>query len=377
MQMYHVRTIVAVAAAAALALPASTVVMDGAGLLQTAAPCTSEPYAPAPPTNVRILSALNSDLVAAPFGPNAGPEDDALVAAAASDNPHDYFDTLASRSDCQVAYSLRAEGQIAKYRYGGYPVKVTYDASMDAARWQWNYNDTSAENLRLPIRLDRPASGTSKLLIVSDHRWDSAWLTEYKDPAGNPIGGWKWMQVTSMTGPGSTRSRIWFEPQMRWIGDMHNVNAIVGTTRTQPFLGANPMPLSSFSAREYLGPVAPTTNDGASACGIPYGGDTLATIANCFAAYPNTWTRTWIELKATAGQDYTEISWWMADENQNAVPILLNARQISYPPHTEFWFEYNTSAEARVGGPMTAWGRNVVVLKDVADPTALFQRPTP
>ena len=139
------------------------------------------------------------------------------------------------------------------------------------------------------------------------------------------------------------------------------------------WMTAAPPVLSLFAAREYLGVVAPTTNIG-SVGGVNFG-EGVGPLLNLFKAYANTWTRTWFELKTTAGTSYTEVSWWMADENQNATPILLNARLGSYPPHTEFWIEYNTSAEARVGGAMAAWARNIVVLKDVVDPSSVFAKP--
>ena len=114
---------------------------------------------------------------------------------------HDYYDTRTKRADCQAAYSLRTQGQLDKYRQVG-EVKVNYDPQMDAARWQWIKDDESADQIRVPIRLDRPTSGTSRVLIVSDHRWDTGWFTEFKDSRGIPIGGWKWLQFTSMTALG-------------------------------------------------------------------------------------------------------------------------------------------------------------------------------
>jgi hypothetical protein len=68
------------------------------------------------------------------------------------------------------------------------------------------------------------------------------------------------------------------------------------------------------------------------------------------------------------------VSWWMADETQEAMPIVLNANLKIVGPVSQFWFEYNTSAEVRNGGPMQAWARNVIVLRDV-DSATTFQKP--
>lgn len=289
-------------------------------------------------------------------GPNLGPEDAASWGAMT--NAHAYFDALVRRADCQAAYSLRDQGQIDRFKFGSYPVRVRYDATLDAAKWQWGINDLNAENIRVPISLIRPTSGSSKLLIISDHYWDAGWFTEWMETPNKRLDGWKWLQVTDNIHPGSTRQRVWFEPQMRWIG-------------------RDPGVLSYFGARGYTNPRPPTVKGGTSVIlnGHNYLADTIGPMLNEFMAKPNTWTRIFIEIEQRAGDDYASVSMWMADESQNPVAILLNAEVQSAGLNTEFWLEYNTSREVRTGGPMVAAARNVVVLKDVADPRAVFAKP--
>jgi len=367
-------TQVRVAVAAVVVLMATAITTTGTAM--QAAPCSAPlptppppgtPPKPAAPTGLRILSGGGDALLDLEqiSGPNAEVDGETTtVSAPATAAGNAYFDELVRRTDCLAAYSLRLQAEIDKYRHAG-EVKVNYDPVMDAAKWSWIRDDESADNIRMPIYLARPATGSSKLLIISDHRWDSAWFTEFKDPRGVPISGWKWMQVTSSKSETDPKQQIWFEPQMRGLGD-------------NDWMKDTPPVLSLFGARGYFGIVPPTMNERVlNPCPRPIdmGDQTLGPMLNCFRAYANTWTRVWIELTMTAGTAHTSISWWMADENQAPVQILKDAQMYSYGAHTEFWYEYDTSRAERLGGPMAAWGRNVIVLKNVANPSSLLQKP--
>jgi hypothetical protein len=279
-----------------------------------------------------------------------------IVLPPPSTEAHAYFDALCKTAGA-VCYPLRTDAEIDRWRFGvgTYPVKVRIDAAAQAARWQWVKDDLSAENLRLPIHLARPATGSSKLLIISDHRWDDGWFAEFMRTPTERLDGWKWLQVTANTAEGVTRQRVWFEPQMRWIGFDTGI-------------------LSYFGVRPYFA-VRPPTTEGPSTplCGKNFG-ESLGPMLACFKAKSNTWTRVWIEIELKAGDAFASTSMWMADETQEPVAIIRNAETISYGLHTEFWFEYNTSSETRVGGPMAAWGRNVIILKD-ADAASLLVKP--
>ncbi len=294
--------------------------------------------------------------------PDPPPPDDPPPPSGGAGN--DYFNALITRSDLHTAYALRTQAEIDRYKFGLYAVKVNYDASADAAKWSWGTNDLNAEQMRLPIALSRPATGSHKLLIISDHWWDEAWLTEWwytrEDGVLTRLEGWKWLQVTDnfrdVAVP--THQGIWFEPQMRWIGWDAPI-------------------LSWFGARGYSAVNPPTVKGGSGVviCGKNFLGDSLGPMLNCFTARANTWTRAFLEIEQRAGNDYARVSYWMADETQEAMPILLNAELFSGGTNLGFWIEYNTSRPNRVGGPMAAYARNVVVLTDVADPSPLLLRP--
>lgn len=272
-----------------------------------------------------------------------------------SGEAHAYFNSLC-KTPGALCYSLREQAMIDKYRHPG-EVKVNFDPQTDAARWQWIKNDESADNLRLPISLSRPASGTSKLLIIADHRWDDGWFTEFKQPDGRWMGGWKWMQVT-------VNERVAFEPQLRAVGEW---------AAEHP--NETPRTLAVIGAREYLGVQSPTTSTAAIGCGVDFG-DSIAINRQqgCFKARSNTWTRTWIEIAVTAGNEFASISFWVADEAQDPVAIFEKAQVRMPDVIDQFWYEYDTSRPERMGGAMAAWGRNVIVLKDV-DAKTTFQKP--
>ena len=277
---------------------------------------------------------------------------------------HDYFDALSARPDVLAAYPLRTQEEIARYRYGSYPAKVAYDPGADAARWTWGQDEVNAEQLRMPLGLTRPAAGSSKVLIISDHYWDESWFTEFAEtrfPDGTiakRLDGWKWLQVTDKVPERTRVGNIWCEPQMRWVGH-------------------DPDILAWFGVRGYAAVRPPTVTSGLGviAEGRNFLSGTLGPMLGAFKAKARTWTRAFIEIEQRAGDDYARISFWMADETQAATPIILGAEMLSGGVNDTFWIEYNTSREVRSGGPMAAWARNVVMLKDVSDPLPLLLKP--
>lgn len=345
--------------------------VTAAPLVQTT-PCSGElvPTKPplAAPTGLRIIGGglvteLFEEVSDLWSGPNAGPEEVSEATEASASVTYAYFDQLVQRPDCLIAYSLRSQDQITKYKHPG-EVKVNYDPVMDAAKWSWIRDDESAENLRLPILLERPASGTRKILIIADHRWDTGWFTEFKQPDGTWMGGWKWLQVTSGKSATNPEQRVSFEPRMRAIGEWAAEHPNESDV------------LAIFDVREYMGVRAPTTSTGAVGCGVDFGeAVAINHQMGCFKARANRWTRSFIEIEVTAGDEFAKTSFWLADELQEPVAIFRNAEVRMYNPIREFWYEYDTSRPERLGGAMAAWGRNVVVLKDVADPTTVFARP--
>jgi hypothetical protein len=68
------------------------------------------------------------------------------------------------------------------------------------------------------------------------------------------------------------------------------------------------------------------------------------------------------------------VSLWVADETRNAVQLYNRVEMRSAGQLTTFWLEYNSS-QSRIGGPLVAYVRNIVGLRNVANPTTLFLRP--
>ena len=70
---------------------------------------------------------------------------------------------------------------------------------------------------------------------------------------------------------------------------------------------------------------------------------------------------------------------WVADSGRDAVKIhdRFPWRRDAPGRIENFWLEYNTSTDYvnPTRGPITNYVRNVVVLRDVTNPTALLQRP--
>jgi hypothetical protein len=286
--------------------------------------------------------------------------------------PHAYFGALVARPDCLHAFSLRDQAQIDAYKKDSYDGIVSYDPEndphpqrQDAMKLFWPPGVVNMNQVRLPIGVTRPETGSTKVLIVSDHWWDDSWFTEFKwlytsasvpDGEIRPMGIWKWLNVTDNYSGGE---KIWMEPQMDHIGE-------------------DPPTLSWFAARSYASVREPTVlgGEGTKLCGKNFGSSKIGPMLNCFQAKAFTWTRAFIEVEHRAGDEYARVSFWMADETQEAMPIFLDAQLLSGGTSVRFWIEYNSSKSNRVGGEMTAYARNVVMLKDVANPESLFARPT-
>jgi len=71
------------------------------------------------------------------------------------------------------------------------------------------------------------------------------------------------------------------------------------------------------------------------------------------------------------------MSLWVADENTNAVKIIDRLQFEAYNGINRFRLEFNTSQDpVKVGrGPLVAYVRNFVMLRDVVDEAPLFLRP--
>jgi hypothetical protein len=344
------------AALLALTSMAGSSMYDGIPQTSTA-PCAPVPKLKeprvSPPSGLRIIRSAFlrlSDFEAEPVshGPSVAPGADG---AALNPGPHDYFDMLSLRSECMVAYSLRDAQQLFDYAQStAKPQDVTYDPlndpdprRQDAAKLLIPANQVSlGNNVMLPI----PSVDTGSLLVT----WDS-WLGREFAYATTGIGNYKHFQLASPA------SRIWTEVKsdfdyatkfppavamirIRYYGEIKNGEAGPNVTNENP----------------------------------------LSPQASEFAIMPEIWTRYWAYFKP-AGQ-WFEFSLWVADETRGPV-LVIDRRQIN-PNYgagatgwEKFWLEYNTSAHGLDAGfpARVAYARNVVMMRSVADPTALLARP--
>ncbi len=93
-----------------------------------------------------------------------------------------------------------------------------------------------------------------------------------------------------------------------------------------------------------------------------------------FRVLPEVWTRFWVFIDF----DNNRLAYWVGDMNRdtetilNFVPFNWTQNYGSGFGIDEFWLEFNSSQQ-RTGPEAYLWGRNVVVLRDVNDPTAIVE----
>lgn len=315
--------------------------------------------APTAPSNLRILGGSGLD---------GGGLDGGLTEAAdvlsgpwvdesrrSSPDPigsHLYFETLAARVECKVAYSLRSAEQMAEYRQSNSrPQSINYDPAgdtdprrQDAAKIVVPADAVSLPNqLHLPI----PAHDGTSLFVT----WDAWWGKEFAF-ANTSTGNYKAFQFASPAG------RIWTEVKSDFDEAHKNYSPAVATVIVRSYgdLGTTLGP--NVTNRQPLSPQKAQ-----------------------FAIMPEVWTRYWVYFKPVG--EWHEFSLWMADENRE--PVLLIDRLQIKPNSLEgkatgwekFWIEYNTSSNGIPAGrgPLVSYARNVVMLHGVADPARLLERP--
>lgn len=250
---------------------------------------------------------------------------------------HGYFESLAARPDRAYAYSLRDQAELDQHVHGPFPSSaITYDPAndsyrlaQDAAKVLIGPNESTIEQVRLPID-----SGAGKALVT----WDAWWGQEFRTDRGGMS-----TQKTFQIGSPRDNSQRYLEIRTRF------------TLAT----GSN---ICATDMRAYA-KLGPNVTDDAPVS--PQRGE--------FQIAPNTWTRFWVEVDIIE-EGFDRVSMWVADERRDAVQLLDRRELESAGSLTNFWFEYNGS-EARTGGPLVGYVRNLVVLRNVSNPSALFQRP--
>ena len=314
----------------------------------------------------------------------------AAAAARSADSArkaHAYFEALVARPDCMLAYSLRDQAQLDKYKHAkSAPAAITYDPAgdrdprhQDAAKLVVPANKVSLRNqLRLPMST---ADGTTTLVT-----WDAWFGAEFRYETTG-ISTYKTFQFTS---PGSEKK--WFgvrtrfkqteEKQARRIAQGGASNGAPGDEKPQPGGGARPRLRQRNLAKGVAGggdgPIGMVDTRGSAA--RPHGPNVtkatpLAPQVGSFAIRPETWTRYWVLIDQRAN-DFDLVSVWVADENHDPVQIIDGLQFTVRESVGSFWFEYNTSDKLKTGLPeRVGYVRNVAILRNAKDVASLLQRP--
>jgi hypothetical protein len=331
--------------------------------------------------------------------------------AQASDRKaHAYFESLAARSDCYKAFSLRDAAQVHEHSVSkSRPQSVTYDPAndpdprrQDAAKIVVAANKASLSNqIRLPIGT---SDGTTTLVT-----WD-VWFGKEFQFANTGVGQYKTFQFSS---PGD---RLWCEVRTKFRQDearntrraqtvahggksragkdvrMDGDQAAATGQTAEPPRQEPPGGGKGKNRRHAEAPSQAKANDRGSldigvvdvraygASGVMLGpnvlkGAPLAPQAGSFTIRAETWTRYWMLIDQRA-DDWDLVSLWVADENHDPVQ-LVDRRQLNVKRSVDlFWVEFNTSGHARNGsGERVGYIRNVVMLRNVRDVPGLLRRP--
>jgi hypothetical protein len=351
--MTHSRTLLAVtcsALATVAVLAADNPLPSAVG---AALPCESNPVQTnppvAPPTNLRIIGGEFApeqepwDSEGA-SGPYVG-EESALGTGdvmAMAEGPHDYYQTLASRGDCLIAYSLRNQTQINQYRTAkNEPSQVNYlwPNDPDPRRQDAAKIEITGNNLKTQVWLPVNVYSGTKALIT----WD-AWFGREFDYSNTGIPTYKTFQF------GSPAENIWSEVRNR-------------------FSKAQGTDIAEIDGRYYgdSSMRGPNLTDN----------DPLSPQAGSFTIKPETWTRYWGLFEPGSG-GWDLYSLWVADENTGPVQIF-DRLQLKYRQGKMgiFRFEYNTSTTGAPPGrgPLIGYVRNFVVLNNPSSLSTIFQKP--
>ena len=369
-----------------------------------------------------------------------GPPADCATAAkkAPSRGPHTYFESLITRSDCMLAYSLRDQDQLDAFKHSQRnPAAVTYAPKtdpdprrQDAAKVVITADKVSLQNqLRLPMST---ADGTTTLVT-----WD-AWFGSEFEYDKTRIGTYKTFEFTS-----PSKEKKWLDIRTRFKQDdekqARRVNGAPGgegakgrgskeksgkgentATTAQSDAPASQDPrrerkdarrkesreagqASTQAAKPATGapaaaqpavtPPAAGTGKGPRAGSViavvdargsaarPFGPNVtkatpLAPQVGTFAIRAETWTRYWLLIEQRAN-DFDRVSLWVADEGHDPVQILDGLQLSVKETVASMWLEFNTSSKLTPGlAERVAYARNVVMLRNPKDVKSLFQRPT-
>lgn len=249
--------------------------------------------------------------------------------AARADHP--YFDWLNTLSQVHLSRAYRSDAEITPEVNAVNPnnriVPPFYDSQMDAARFtvQPGWSGIAVQD---QLRPEFPRVTSGNLMFTWDVRWDPAFQAN--------LGGiqtHKAFQMASSTTNDERRLEL----------------------RTR-FNFVSAPDLAELDIRRY--------NFGFS------GDDTPPTDVR-FILQPDRWTRFWTLVDFTTNQ----FSLWVADEQRQPVLVVDRLQFTNFNGGLDqFWYEFNSSQSRSGGASLAIWTRNLVILRDVADPDTIVSQ---
>jgi hypothetical protein len=289
------------------------------------------------------------------------------LSSAAQGTAHDYFNTWKASQYHLRSFHLRSQAEIDTLRHLSstpemanyiYPNDAFFD-KQDAVKIIVPTATQSFDQLRMNVSVGAEWLGVQqvKVLLIWDYYWDESFIDAHVTYGFNDNKAFQCARHNKA---------IHWEPRLMYIGQ----GGYIGYANVRYYpTGALP---------------PGTTLGGAGAIyeGVNMGSDSLGPLTGIFRIVPNIWTRWWAELIFTAGSSTVTTSLWVADETRDATEIIRNI-DVHWPEGNgvanarmchQFWFEGDISSGA-TDTAYTAYGRNVLMLRDVPDPTATFARP--
>jgi hypothetical protein len=344
----------------------------------------------------------------------------------AASNPHSYFDALVARAEAWKSYSLRDQVQLDLYKTARTarawvtydPANDTYPRRQDAAKvvvplldpqsrdslaspatasdgaltvtagYNGLYTHTRALKIDNEIMLvNRPSGSTigpNGTVLVNRGQHGTAAASH---AAGAPIfvstnSLINYVRLPLGTQDGHTYLFTWdswsgseIHPQVSGLDYYKHFqfadtqNSVWYEVRTRFNLGvsSDPTDLGPVDGRYYGTVLGPNVLKDAPVASV-----------GSFKVRANKWTRYWVLLNQQAGT-YDTVSLWVADETTGPVQVHNDLQfEVTNGGVGFFWLEFNTSLNtAKAGRPdITAYVRNFVALRDVANPTSLMVKPT-
>lgn len=271
-------------------------------------------------------------------GEDAGPEDDAgdvdsgpradanFPDGGPFEGDHAYFDFLVAQPEHYHSRAYRSMEQIIEDS-GRTRSRVDYDPAQDAARWTFGPDVgsmTAADQLR--TFFEPLTEENQNAFYTWEGRWSALWMTNR--------GGIETHKAFQIGGIEGGRTPRGLEPRTRFSRAMDGF-------------------VASTDCRIYgWSPSAPGP------------ADTFADLDAEFDVAPETWTRYWMFID----WENLQVSMWVGDETRAPIAIYDRSEFNSMSPAAleSFWFEFNSSQSRSDPETLYTWGRNLVVLRNIA-----------